>query len=79
MLQLHMIKKVFPILAVSIFSAMLGVGLVSPILPLYASDMGATGTQLGIIFAGYGISNSILTPIMGRLSDRRGRKLFLCI
>ena len=74
-----MIKKVFPILAVSIFSAMLGVGLVSPILPLYAQDLGATGTQLGIIFAGYGISTSILTPIMGRLSDRRGRKLFLCI
>jgi len=79
MLQLHMIKKVFPILAVSIFSAMLGVGIVSPLLPLYASDMGATGTQLGIIFAGYGISNSVLTPIMGRLSDRKGRKLFLCI
>jgi multidrug resistance protein len=74
-----MIKKVFPILAVSLFSAMLGVGLVSPLLPLYAQDLGATGTQLGIIFAGYGISNSILTPIMGRLSDRRGRKLFLCI
>ncbi len=74
-----MIKKVFPILAVSIFSAMLGVGLVSPLLPLYASDMGATGIQLGIIFAGFGISNSILTPIMGRLSDRRGRKLFLCL
>ncbi len=79
MLQLHMLKKVFPILAVSIFSAMLGVGLVSPILPLYAQDLGATGTQLGIIFAAYGISNSVLTPIMGRLSDRRGRKLFLCI
>ena len=74
-----MIKKVFPILAVSIFSAMLGVGLVSPLLPLYASDMGASGIQLGIIFAGYGISNSILTPIMGRLSDRRGRKVFLSI
>ncbi len=74
-----MIKKVFPILAVSIFSAMLGVGLVSPLLPLYASDMGASGVQLGIIFAGYGISNSILTPIMGRLSDRRGRKVFLSI
>jgi len=74
-----MLKKVFPILAVSIFSAMLGVGLVSPLLPLYAQDLGATGIQLGIIFAGYGISNSVLTPIMGRLSDRRGRKLFLCI
>ncbi|MCK5434197.1 MAG: MFS transporter [Dehalococcoidales bacterium] len=74
-----MIKKVFPILAVSLFSAMLGVGLVSPLLPLYAQDMGATGTQLGIIFAAYGISNSVLTPIMGRLSDRRGRKIFLSI
>ena len=74
-----MIKKVFPILAVSLFSAMLGVGLVSPLLPLYAQDMGATGTQLGIIFAAYGISNSVLTPIMGRLSDRRGRKIFLII
>jgi len=79
MLQPHMIKKVFPILAVSIFSAMLGVGLVSPLLPLYAQDLGASGLELGMIFAGYGISNSILTPIMGRLSDRRGRKLFLCI
>ncbi len=79
MLQPHMIKKVFPILAVSIFSAMLGVGLVSPLLPLYAQDLGASGIQLGIIFAGYGISNSVLTPIMGRLSDRRGRKVFLCI
>jgi len=74
-----MIKKVFPILAVSIFSAMLGVGLVSPLLPLYASDMGASGPELGLIFAGYGIVNTIATPIMGRLSDRRGRKLFLCI
>ncbi len=74
-----MIKKVFPILAVSLFSAMLGVGLVSPLLPLYAQDLGASGTQLGIIFAAYGISNSVLIPIMGRLSDRRGRKLFLCI
>ena len=74
-----MIKKVFPILAVSIFSAMLGVGIVSPLLPLYASDMGASGLELGMIFAGYAIVNSVATPIMGRLSDRRGRKLFLSI
>jgi len=71
-------KKIFPVLAVSIFSAMLGVGLVSPLLPLYAQDMGATGIQLGMIFAGYGICSSILTPIMGKLSDRRGRKVLLC-
>ncbi len=74
-----MLKKVFPILAISMFASMLGVGLISPLLPLYAQDMGASGTQLGVIFAGYGISNSVITPIIGRLSDRRGRKVFLCI
>ena len=79
MLQIYMVKRVFFILALSMFASMLGVGIVSPLLPLYAQDLGATGIQLGIIFAAYGISNSVLTPIMGRLSDRRGRKLFLCI
>ena len=74
-----MIKKVFPILAVSIFSAMLGSGLIVPLLPLYAQDLGATGTQLGILFAGFSISRSVFTPIIGRLSDRRGRKIFLCL
>jgi len=39
--------------------------------------MGATGVWLGVIVAAYFISNSICVPIAGRLSDRRGRKLFL--
>jgi len=73
-----MIKKVFPILAISIFSATLGIGIVVPLLPLYADKMGASGPQLGMIFAGYAIVNSIATPFIGRLSDSKGRKPFLC-
>ena len=72
-------KKVFPILALSMFSATLGIGVVSPLLPLYARDMGATGIWLGVIFSAYAISNSIAVPIVGRLSDRKGRKAFLTI
>ena len=34
-----MIKKVFPVLAISIFSAMLGVGIVGPLLPLCANEL----------------------------------------
>ena len=74
-----MIKKVFPILALSAFSSMLGVGIISPLLPLYAENLGATGIWLGIIFSSFSISRTILMPIIGRLSDRSGRKLFLCI
>jgi len=78
MLGIHMIKKVFPILALCVFSAMLGVGIIAPLLPLYADSLGATGIWLGVIFAGFSISRAIFTPIIGRLSDRSGRKLFVC-
>jgi len=74
-----MIKKIFPILALSVFSSMLGVGIIAPLLPLYAESLGATGIWLGIIFAGFSISRAIFLPIIGRLSDRSGRKLFICI
>ena len=73
------IKKVFPILAICLFSATLGIGIISPLLPLYIKDMGATGIEVGIIMASYAITNSIAVPIIGRQSDRRGRKLFLAI
>jgi DHA1 family multidrug resistance protein-like MFS transporter len=72
-----MIQKVFPILAISIFACMLGSGIVVPLLPLYAESMGATGFWLGVIFAGFAISRTLVTPIFGRLSDRNGRKPFL--
>ena len=74
-----MIKKTFPIIALSMFVAMLGMGIVAPILPLYAEDLGASGIWIGIIFSGFAVSATIVTPIAGRLSDRRGRKLFLFI
>jgi len=72
-----MIKKTFPILALSVFSSMLGVGIISPLLPLYAENLGATGIWLGIIFSSFSISRTVFMPIIGRLSDRRGRKIFL--
>jgi len=72
-----MIKKVFPILAVCLFSSTLGMGIVAPLLPLYLKDMGATGIWLGIIIAAYFTSNSVAVPIVGRLSDQKGRKIFL--
>jgi DHA1 family multidrug resistance protein-like MFS transporter len=75
----QMIRKIFPILALAIFSSMLGVGIISPLLPLYAENLGATVIWVGMIFAGFSISRVIITPIIGMLSDRRGRKILLSI
>jgi len=74
-----MIKRAFPILALSIFSSMLGAGIVVPLLPLYAESLGASGFWLGAIFAAFSISRTVVTPLFGRLSDRSGRKPFICI
>jgi len=74
-----MIRKVFPILALSIFSSLLGAGIIVPLLPIYAETLGASGIGLGSIAAGFFASNAIVTPIFGRLSDHRGRKVFISI
>lgn len=72
-----MIKKVFPVVALAVFSSMLGVGILHPILPIYAADLGATGVWIGIISGSYAVSRAVLMPLIGRWSDRRGRRVFL--
>ncbi len=58
---------------------MLGSGIVIPLLPLYANNLGAGGLWIGIIFASYPVARVLATPIVGRISDRRGRKPFISI
>ena len=72
-------KKAFITLFTVVFVAMLGAGIISPLMPLYAKSMGASGLQLGLMYAGFAISRTIFGPIMGRLSDRRGRKIFIAL
>jgi DHA1 family multidrug resistance protein-like MFS transporter len=75
----HSINKIFPILGLSIFSSMVGIGIIAPLLPIYARNLGATGVWVGVIFAGYAISRTVVLPFVGRLSDRRGRKLVISV
>ena len=70
--------RIFSVLSLTIFSAMLGLGIILPILPLYAKTLGANGLWLGTIFAGFSISRSVLMPFIGRYSDKSGiRKAFI--
>ena len=71
--------KVFTVLLLCVFCSLLGVGIISPLLPLYAEAMGASGVLLGMIFSSFTITRAVVIPIIGPLSDRRGRKLFLLI
>ena len=70
-------KKIFIILFIATLVAMLSLGIIEPILPIYAKGMHATGLQLGIIFSGFALSRGIFAPIVGQFSDQRGRKKLL--
>ncbi|MCM3269596.1 MFS transporter [Paenibacillus elgii] len=70
-------KKILPLLMVNMFIVMLGVGLVTPILPALITDFGASGQTIGFLVAAYGITQFVLSPITGKLSDQYGRKLLI--
>ena len=70
-------KRAFVTLTVTMFLSMLGFGLVIPLLPVYARQLGAGGLEIGLITAAFSIANILCLPFMGRLSDRLGRKVFL--
>ncbi len=73
-----MLKRVFPVIAVAVFTTMLGMGILNPIMALYAQqDLGAVGIWIGLIGGGYHVSRAVLMPLIGRWSDRKGRKIFL--
>lgn len=70
-------KFIFTTLFFSIFSTITGVGIVVPLLPVYAHNLGAGGLYIGLIFGAFSISRVFFLPYFGRLSDRKGRKALI--
>ncbi len=72
-------KKIFGTLFFSIFAAVTGVGIVVPLLPVYAHNLGAGGLAIGFIFGSFALSRTLFLPYFGRLSDKKGRKRLIVI
>lgn len=72
-------KKIFGTLFFSLFATVTGVGIVVPLLPVYAHDLGASGLYIGLIFGAFSISRTFFLPYFGRSSDRNGRKPYIVI
>jgi DHA1 family multidrug resistance protein-like MFS transporter len=72
-------KKLFGTLFFALFATITGVGIVVPLLPVYANHLGASGIYIGLIFGSFSLSRSILLPFFGRWSDLKGRKPFIVI
>ena len=72
-----MTRQILITVLLSVFIALLGIGIIIPVMPVFATELGAGGLALGMIIAVFSVSRGILQPIIGNLSDRRGRKGFL--
>jgi DHA1 family multidrug resistance protein-like MFS transporter len=66
--------RIFASLFFATATAQLGLGIISPILPLYAKTFAASATEIGLVFTAFSVSRALLGPVVGRLSDRIGRR-----
>ena len=64
-------KAIFVTLFFSIFATITGVGIVVPLLPVFAHNLGAGGLYIGLIFGAFSLSRVFFLPYFGRLSDRK--------
>jgi DHA1 family multidrug resistance protein-like MFS transporter len=56
------------------FIISLGFGLIIPMFPIYAEELGAGGLEIGILFSSFVLTRALLSASFGNLSDRIGRK-----
>src|SRR5580765_7037467 len=69
------------VIFITVFIDLVGFGIVIPVLPFYAegTQFGATPSQVGLLFASYSVLQLIFAPVLGRLSDKHGRRPVLLV
>lgn len=71
-------KRILPVLVIVLVDLM-GLSIIIPLLPLYAARFGSDALTVGILQATYPMMQFLGAPILGRLSDRFGRKPVLIV
>ncbi len=69
----------FGVLFLTVFIDLAGFGIILPILPYYAQTLGAGGLGFGALVGIYSFMQFIATQVLGRLSDRVGRRPVLLV
>jgi DHA1 family tetracycline resistance protein-like MFS transporter len=72
-------KATLGIVFLIVFIDLVGFGIVIPFLPLYAEEYGPSPMVFGLLMASFSMMQFLFAPILGRLSDRYGRRPVLLV
>jgi MFS transporter, DHA1 family, tetracycline resistance protein len=72
-------QKTFWIIFAIVFTDLLGFGIVFPLLPSYTRLFNINEAQVGLMLGVYSLMQFVFAPILGRLSDRIGRRPVLLV
>ncbi len=67
-------SRVLLFVFLTVFLDMIGFGVVIPLLPFYVRSMGGSAEIVGVLLGSFSLTQVVATPILGRLSDRYGRR-----
>jgi DHA1 family tetracycline resistance protein-like MFS transporter len=72
-------RRPLAIVFVIVFIDLMGFGIVIPLLPLYAEHYRPSPLAFGLLLSSYSAMQFFFAPVLGRLSDRFGRKPILVL
>ena len=67
------------VLVLTVFIDITGYGIIIPLLPYYASEFDAGPAALGVLIASFAIMQFFFSPLLGKVSDTKGRKPILLL
>lgn len=67
-------RRKLAVLFVTAFVDMVGLAMIVPLLPFYATEFGATAALVGVLVSAFSLAQLVVAPAWGGFSDRYGRR-----
>ena len=67
------------VIVMTTFIDMIGFGMIIPVLPFHPETVGSGALALGMLIGSFSLMQFIFSPILGRLSDKVGRRPIILI